>query len=412
MDVLQSTFSRMKLFSTELFSDVKTALEEARTALIEGKNPRLFDGSMSGTYFLHGLNVFPIAIFKPIDEEPGALNNPHGILSTENMPDAVQDGHCLPGEAALKEVAAYLLDTRAGTQFSAGVPACMMVSLAHSAFYNPDIGADDMKEKEGSFQVYATHDCESWDVGPSIFPVSQVHSLGIFDLRVLNCDRHGGNILVRRGGMFSSTQLIPIDHQYILPRKVCASFFEWLNFPQAKQPFDEATKQFIASLDPEEDVKYLRKHLKDISNESLLTMRATTMLLQRGTAAGLTLYHMGMLMAPSHVANGRSVFEEMCLRAEDDVNSCIQLLQSSSKYSPRQFDDDDGEDKNKAMSDSLYEHTFLSFLSQWIDWLLSKASLMHDLANIRDFEQFDSQVYFDTEGPTFNPPAAIPVAAC
>lgn len=35
-------------------------------------------------------------------------------------------------------------------------------------------------------------------IGPSSFSVADVHRIGILDIRLMNMDRHGGNILVRR----------------------------------------------------------------------------------------------------------------------------------------------------------------------------------------------------------------------
>jgi hypothetical protein len=35
-------------------------------------------------------------------------------------------------------------------------------------------------------------------VGTSSFPVADVHRIGILDVRLMNMDRHAGNVLVRR----------------------------------------------------------------------------------------------------------------------------------------------------------------------------------------------------------------------
>ena len=74
---------------------------------------------------------------------------------------------------------------------------------------------------------------ESWDLGPARFRVQDVHRIGILDLRFLNCDRHGGNILVEKdqGGEY---RLHPIDHSYCFPLSLGDLEFEWAGWPQSK----------------------------------------------------------------------------------------------------------------------------------------------------------------------------------
>jgi len=59
---------------------------------------------------------------------------------------------------------------------------------------------DSSKGALGSFQLYVSHLCSAEDVGASthkLFPTREVHRLGLLDLRMLNLDRHLGNVLVR-----------------------------------------------------------------------------------------------------------------------------------------------------------------------------------------------------------------------
>jgi hypothetical protein len=100
-----------------------------------------------------------------------------------------------------------------------------------------------MKDKVGSFQLFASHDCTAEDIGASMFPADLVHRIAVLDIRLCNTDRHPGNILVRRGkqaqagggGGGSGARarqpvegLIPIDHGYALPGDVGEASFEWL----------------------------------------------------------------------------------------------------------------------------------------------------------------------------------------
>lgn len=83
------------------------------------------------------------------------------------------------------------------------------------------------------------------DLSPSLFSRLEVQKIALLDLRLLNSDRNGGNILVRKipkkkkageGGEWTvgtEYQLIPIDHGYCLPEELCIDdslnlcWFEW-----------------------------------------------------------------------------------------------------------------------------------------------------------------------------------------
>ena len=88
-----------------------------------------------------------------------------------------------PQTSAAREVAAYLLD--AGL---AGVPRTAMVSAVSAAG-----GA-----KRGSFQEFVQSEGCSEDWGPSLFRVEDVQAIAALDIRLLNQDRHTGNMLVSR----------------------------------------------------------------------------------------------------------------------------------------------------------------------------------------------------------------------
>lgn len=79
----------------------------------------------------------PIAIFKPIDEEPFAPNNPRGHqgpFGSQTFRPGV-----LSGESCVREVAAYILDSDG---FSS-VPQTTFVEIVHNAFkFVPFTGLD------------------------------------------------------------------------------------------------------------------------------------------------------------------------------------------------------------------------------------------------------------------------------
>lgn len=64
--------------SVSCASKMKRIIENIRQGFNSGLIPRLTDDGTSGTYEMRNINREKIAIFKPIDEEPFAPNNPRG----------------------------------------------------------------------------------------------------------------------------------------------------------------------------------------------------------------------------------------------------------------------------------------------------------------------------------------------
>lgn len=204
-------------------------LEQAKAGLQGGYAPALASEGSGGAYFLkNSYGVDNVAIFKPCDEEPLALNNPRGFANIPRVAsrEGLKKG-TIVGEGAMREVAAYLLDhPKEGCRSSfrkystgfAGVPPTMMVRCAHDAFRYSE-GSWEKKPKLGSLQqfVRAFGSCE--DMGCASFQVEEVHKIAVLDMRLANTDRNGGNILVCRDEN-NEIKLVPIDHGYCLPEKV------------------------------------------------------------------------------------------------------------------------------------------------------------------------------------------------
>lgn len=72
--------------------------------------------------------------------------------------------------------------------------------------------------------------------------------------------------------------------------------FEWLNWPQAHVPFDEAILEYIAAIDADVDLATLAEHGLVLRSECKRVFRATTACLKLGAAAGLTPYAIGSIM--------------------------------------------------------------------------------------------------------------------
>lgn len=209
---------------------IKEVINSTAKGLEKGNHPiRSSDGS-GGTYLMQdssGVNY--VSVFKPIDEEPMAVNNPRGLpVSLDG--EGLKKGACV-GEGALREVAAYILDhPRSGprTHWSyyedrgfAGVPPTLMVKCLHGGFYHPE-GYEYTSKcvKIGSLQMFVKNNGTCEDMGPRAFPVEEVHKISVLDIRLANADRHAGNILVCSDGKENKIMLVPIDHGYCLPKTV------------------------------------------------------------------------------------------------------------------------------------------------------------------------------------------------
>jgi len=196
--------------------------------LDKGNQPIRSSDGTGGTYFMRDpLGQKIVTVFKPMDEEPMAVNNPRGLPLSENG-EGLKKGTKV-GEGALREVAAYLLDHPKNGRRSlsgeimgfSGVPPTVMVRCLHKGFYHPK-GYECAPEnvKIGSLQMFKENDGSCEDMGPNAFPVDEVHKICVLDIRLANADRHAGNILFRKGDKDGQIELIPIDHGYCLPESV------------------------------------------------------------------------------------------------------------------------------------------------------------------------------------------------
>jgi hypothetical protein len=231
---------------------LRTIVQRARRGLALGLKPNLVLDGSGGTYFLHDAHKNHVAVFKPGDEEPYAENNPRGYLQQPGQHLSLREG-IAPGEACIREVAAYLLDHDG---FS-GVPMTTLAEARHPAFNingarlkvseggasvgwhsttpNSPVKPASMR-KAGSFQEFIRCECTMDDLSPSKITAEEIHKIAILDIRVMNADRNSANLLCRRLPD-NTLVLVPIDHGYCL-RSVCdVSWMDWcwLDWPQMKE---------------------------------------------------------------------------------------------------------------------------------------------------------------------------------
>lgn len=268
-------------------------ISEARYFL-EKNGASLCPEGVGGTYFIHNDEGKIMAVFKPVDEEPGAEKNPKQLLDEPLL---------TPGGGAKRELAAYVLDGG-----RAGVPETTISNFKSKSFSGED-------EKVGSLQRYVENIGNSSTMGTSLFPVEDVHNIGILDIRLLNMDRNDENILVTKQG--DKISLVPIDHTYSLPPTLDNLYFEWMHWKQAKEAFSTENLIYIASLDPFADAEKLRQ--LGIEEEAITNMIYSTLLLKKASKLGLNLHEIASLVCRKKF-NEESMIEEWIVKCEQEEN--------------------------------------------------------------------------------------------
>ncbi|XP_030953254.1 phosphatidylinositol 4-kinase gamma 5-like [Quercus lobata] len=279
----------------------KDLVKDIAKAIKSGIDPIPVCSGLGGAYYFRNFLGENVAIVKPTDEEPYAPNNPKGFVGkTLGQPGLKRTVRV--GETGFREVAAYLLDH----DHFANVPSTALVKITHPVF-NVNDGVNgyihqnrNQVSKIASLQQFIPHDFDASDHGTSSFPVTAVHRIGILDIRILNTDRHAGNLLVRKldgVGRFGQVELVPIDHGLCLPESLEDPYFEWIHWPQASISFSEDELQYIDHLDPFWDSDMLRMELPMIREACLRVLVLCTIFLKEAAAFGLCLAEIGGMMS-------------------------------------------------------------------------------------------------------------------
>ncbi|KAL3501551.1 hypothetical protein ACH5RR_036000 [Cinchona calisaya] len=303
------------------FAKTKPLVKEIVKAIKAGVDPLPVHSGLGGAYYFRNKRGESVAIVKPTDEEPFAPNNPKGFVGkTLGQPGLKRSVRV--GETGFREVAAYLLDF----DHFANVPPTALVKITHTIFnLNDGVGVGKPQNKKlvskiASFQQFIPHDFDASDHGTSSFPVAAVHRIGILDVRILNTDRHAGNLLVRKLdgiGRFGQVELIPIDHGLCLPESLEDPYFEWIHWPQASIPFSDDELEYIENLDPIKDSEMLRTELPMIREACLRVLVLCTIFLKDAAAYGLCLAEIGEMMTREFRGGDEepSELEVVCIEA-------------------------------------------------------------------------------------------------
>jgi len=299
---------------------MKHMVKDIVKAMQMGIDPIPVNSGLGGAYYFLNKRGESVAIVKPTDEEPFAPNNPKGFVGKALGQPGLKRSVRV-GETGFREVAAYLLDYG----HFARVPPTALVKITHSIFnVNDGVNGKNIQSKKvvskiASLQQFIPHDFDASDYGTSGFPVTAVHRIGILDIRILNTDRHGGNLLVRKVGAFGEVDLIPIDHGLCLPEALEDPYFEWIHWPQASIPFSEDELSYIENLDPVQDCEMLRKELPMIREACLRVLVLCTIFLKEAAAYGLCLAEIGEMMTREFRSGEEepSELEVVCLEARN-----------------------------------------------------------------------------------------------
>lgn len=300
---------------------MKELVKDIAKAIKIGVDPIPIHSGLGGAYYFRNCFGENVAIVKPTDEEPYAPNNPKGFVG-RTLGQSGLKRTVRVGETGFREVAAYLLDY----DHSANVPSTALVKITHSVFnINDRVNCYTHQNrthvsKIASLQQFIRHDFDASDYGTSSFPVAAVHRIGILDIRILNTDRHAGNLLVRkldRVGRLGQVELVPIDHGLCLPESLEDPYFEWIHWPQASIPFSEDELQYIDRLDPFRDSEMLRMELPMIREACLRVLVLCTIFLKQAAAMGLCLAQIGEMMSREFQVHGEvpSELELICIEA-------------------------------------------------------------------------------------------------
>lgn len=319
----------------------KGLVKEIVKGMKNGVDPLPVHSGLGGAYYFRNVRGESVAIVKPTDEEPFAPNNPKGFVGKALGQPGLKRSVRV-GETGFREVAAYLLDHG---NF-ANVPPTALVKITHSIFnVNDGVGGNKPPNKKvvskiASFQQFIPHDFDASDHGTSSFPVSAVHRIGILDIRILNTDRHAGNLLVRKldgVGQFGQVELVPIDHGLCLPESLEDPYFEWIHWPQASIPFSDDELEYIENLDPARDSEMLRNELPMIREACLRVLYLCTTFLKEAAAHGLCLAEIGEMMSREFRSGEEepSELEFICIEARR-----IMAEEMSSPKSGAEFVDD------------------------------------------------------------------------
>lgn len=381
-------------------------VDEVNQGQLKGHLAALTQEGCGGAYILKGENANQLGIWKPRDEEAFAPSNPRGYIDANircGSRSPMRPGFRV-GWGFLREHAVYKLDQ--SSALKAGVPLTLSASatpLSQSDKSRPrshllspaapearsqmtlaeasssgkrlskspshPISSPMQMSKSscslmhftkvnsadaifsgdlGSLQKYVQHIGTMEEFGTLGLSKRQCQIIAALDIRIMNADRHGANLLVTEREVDSEPSpgdsgkrgLIPIDHGYSLPpcldrgglsgkSNLGSTTFIWSGYRQCRENILPDVQAFIQGIDQFQDARLLREC--GIGSEAILTNRIGTTLLQKGAAAGLTLSEIASLCIRKQ-ASQPSELEIHMLAARSAAHVC-QFQNKTSSHS-------------------------------------------------------------------------------
>jgi hypothetical protein len=108
--------------------------------------------------------------------------------------------------------------------------------------------------------------------------------------------------------------LIPIDHGYALPHTLEDVCFEWEFWPQASIPYSDDVKEYVAMLDADADVEYLRENDIELQASSERVLRVCTLVLKEAVRRNFTAANIASMLSRK-MSNRKSDIEKIAAQA-------------------------------------------------------------------------------------------------
>ncbi|XP_074557029.1 phosphatidylinositol 4-kinase gamma 8-like [Curcuma longa] len=340
----RDSIARLEIVSGRRSLTIHALVVEAAIALASGATPVPVADGISAAHYLFNRFGESFAVMKVMDIDGPPPPQQQGRSPLKHVAAQASD-------MGVREVAAYLLDHGA----FANVPPTALITISRPISCEP---TKVVTKRIASIQRFVAHGYDAGELGPSRFSVASVHRIGILDVRILNVDRHAGNILVKKEnsgrGNEATAELVPIDHGLCLPEQLEDPYFEWLHWPQATVPFSEAEAEYVARLEPFRDVELLQAELPSLQEASRRVLVVCTTFLKRAVEAGLCLAEIGHMMTRefSSFSEGASELEALCSRVEESMRNTSR---SPPDHALQQSDEEEASGDAAAAADFLFD---------------------------------------------------------
>lgn len=301
---------------------VPKIIKDAQEALKKGLHPLLITTGCSGAYWMRSTEREVAGLFKPFDEEIHAPNNPIGPVMQGAMGQVRTRLGIRVGEAAHREVAAFLVDQF----FHFGiVPKTYYATFTHQAFYSSRedrFSRRIVKKKYGSFQEYIEGFLPAYKMFDRLdrVPLEEFQLLVLLDVIVGNTDRHLGNVLV------GEDKIAAIDHGLIFSDcHDSYSYRYWDYFPQGKEKMRDVFVEFLKTF-PYAALAQKLNYKCDIQLPCLHRMRERVALFLEGILAGHPPVDLIGLMQREFLQPLRYLEETLQTNAKEIVSTYVPFI--------------------------------------------------------------------------------------